>query len=119
MPYSGMLRHLDVVTTENSEERIASIIRVRQIGELGTMLGVTSNRTLSLLQLLVMTIVVPSSPILLALMMETIRSFEPSVLTRAIRRHIPEDGIRHITSYDVDFRYFRRNVFIRLFCPSL
>jgi hypothetical protein len=30
------------------------------------------------------------------LMMEAIRSFELSVLTRATRRHIPEAGILHI-----------------------
>jgi hypothetical protein len=36
---------------------------------------------------------VPSSPILITLMMETIRSFERSVLTRITRRHIPEDSI--------------------------
>jgi hypothetical protein len=37
--------------------------------------------------------VVPSSPIFVTLMMEAIRSPETSVLTRAIRRNIPEDGI--------------------------
>jgi hypothetical protein len=38
---------------------------------------------------------VPSSPILVTLMMETILSSESSVLTRAILRHSPEDGILH------------------------
>jgi hypothetical protein len=38
-----MLRCVALVRTDISEERIASIIRVR-IGELGTMLAVTSNR---------------------------------------------------------------------------
>jgi hypothetical protein len=37
--------------------------------------------------------VVPTSHILVTLMMGTIRSSESSVLTRAARRNIPEDGI--------------------------
>jgi hypothetical protein len=38
---------------------------------------------------------VPSSPILITLMMEAIRSSETLVLIRATRRHIPKDGILH------------------------
>jgi hypothetical protein len=45
--------------------------------------------------LLVMATVVLSSPILVTLMMEALRSFETSVLTTATRRHILEDGILH------------------------
>jgi hypothetical protein len=47
----------------------------------------------TVLRLLVTANVVPSLPILVTLMMETVCSFEASVLTRATRRHIPEDGI--------------------------
>jgi hypothetical protein len=41
---SGMLFPVAVVRTDVSEELNASFIRVTRIGELGTMLAVTSNR---------------------------------------------------------------------------
>jgi hypothetical protein len=41
----GMLRRVTPVRTGGSAERIASIIRVTRIGELGTTLAVTSNRS--------------------------------------------------------------------------
>jgi hypothetical protein len=74
---SVMLRSVAPVRTDVSEERIASIIKVIRIDELGTTLAVTS------------------SPILVTLMMEAIRSSETSVLTRVKRRNIPDDGILH------------------------
>jgi hypothetical protein len=44
MPSSGMSRRVTLVKNDVSEELSVSIIRVRRIGELGTMLAVTSNR---------------------------------------------------------------------------
>jgi hypothetical protein len=39
-----MLRHVALVRTNVSEEPSASIIRITRIGELRTMLAITSNR---------------------------------------------------------------------------
>jgi hypothetical protein len=47
----------------------------------------------SVLQLLVTDAPVPSSPILVTLVMEVTRSSETSVLTRVTQRHIPQNGI--------------------------
>jgi hypothetical protein len=78
-----MLRRVAHARTNVSEELRASFIRVTRIGELGTTLAVTSNRHLlrSLCRLLVTASVVPSSPIHVTLMKETLSSSETSVLT--------------------------------------
>jgi hypothetical protein len=44
MVSSGMLRCVALVRTDVSEELSASIIRVTRISELGTILGITSDR---------------------------------------------------------------------------
>jgi hypothetical protein len=43
MVSSGMLRRVTLVRTDVSEKLSASFIRVTRIGELGTMLGVTTD----------------------------------------------------------------------------
>jgi hypothetical protein len=90
-----MLRRVTLVRTDVSEEFIASIIRTTRIEVLGTTLAITSNRNTlrSMFQLLLIANFAPISPILLAMIMEAIRSYEMSVLTRATRRNIPEDDI--------------------------
>jgi hypothetical protein len=75
MASPGMLCHVALVRTDLSEEHITFII----------IFG-------SVLRLLV-TVNIPSSLILVTLMMKAIRSSVTSVLTRAKWCNIPEDGI--------------------------
>jgi hypothetical protein len=81
-----MLCRVAFVRTDVSEEHSTSIIRVRRIGELGT-LAITSNRctlrryiNLHSVCRLPVTANIPSSLILLTLMMEALGSSETSVL---------------------------------------
>jgi hypothetical protein len=81
-----MLRLVALVRTDVSEELCVSFIRVTRIGELGTTLAVTSNRRTQ------------------------------SVLTRATRRNIPEDGILH--SRREKAQIFHTEIFVFLSCNA-
>jgi hypothetical protein len=97
MASSGMLRRVALVRTDVSEE-FSAFIFLRSVR-----------------RLLVTDSVVPSSPILVTLMKETLRSSETSVLTRATRRNIPEDAILHNHSPENLKSYIQNSEF----CPHI
>jgi hypothetical protein len=95
-----VLRRVALERTDVSEERITSVIMVTKISELATTLAVSNYQPKHAakkyaLLLLVTANGVPSPPILVTLMIGTIRSSETSILTRGTRHNIPEDGILH------------------------
>jgi hypothetical protein len=101
----GMLHRVALLRTDVSEELIASIIRVKRIGDLGKTLAVTNNRRTLRRN------IVPSSPIIVTLMMDEICLSETSVLTRATRRNILHDGFLHSHSREnLKFYKLRRMV---------
>jgi hypothetical protein len=84
MASSGILPSVALVRTDVSEDLSASIFRVTRFCISSQHASVASYGY------------VPSSPILVTLMMKALSSTETSVLTRATRRNIPEDAILHL-----------------------
>jgi hypothetical protein len=60
-------------------------------------------------RLLVTANAVPSSPILVTLVMEALRSSETSVLTRTTRRNMPEDGFPQMLTSPANFLSVTKN----------
>jgi hypothetical protein len=89
MPSSGILRRVALLRTDVSEVLCASFIRVTRIGELRTVLAVSSNRRTLRINIKPLS----SLPVLFTLMKEALSSSETSVLTRAKQRYISEDSI--------------------------
>jgi hypothetical protein len=102
MPSSEMLRRIDPVRNDVSEELNASIIRLARIDELGT-LAVTSN--------------VPSSPILVTLMVEAIRFSETYRFIQETHEVTPQKTAFFIIVIVVTFtRHYIQDVSTLSFC---
>jgi hypothetical protein len=103
MASSGMLCRVALVRTEVLEELsfLSHFVFLR-----------------SMRRLLVMANVVPSSPILVTLMMEALSSSDSSVLTRATQCNIPEDVILHSHHHE-NLKSYMLNLIGRYFgmCP--
>jgi hypothetical protein len=90
MASSGMLCRVALAETDVSEE-LAPDARSEEIQSLRPSLVTAS--------------VVPSSPILVTMMLEALRSSETSVPTRATRRTIPEDAILLCSESSSKYRF--------------
>jgi hypothetical protein len=94
-----MLHGVALLGRDVSEDPITPIIRLTRLCELGIPSEAQWEAILlvlrSVLRLLVTANVIPSSAILVSLMMEAICSSEASVHSTAIRRNISLDGILH------------------------
>jgi hypothetical protein len=91
MASSGILRRVALVRTDVSEQLSVSIIRAKNLWTR----NIATDARYEYFFVACVGCYVPSSPILVALMMEALSSSETSVLTRATRRNIPEYDILH------------------------
>jgi hypothetical protein len=86
-------RRVVLVRTDVSEECSAFILTVARISELGKMLALTRTHFRRVLLLLVTAKGLPNSQIFVTMMMEALLFSGTSILTKATRHKIPEDGI--------------------------